>query len=119
MNKEDIRAQLKQCTRNELIVIIERSGFGYDVEAALIAVQAQRVKVWMKEESRLSGLRDAAFGVSKNILKPYEGVPVKDVPKEIVRQADEAWKEYCRLKDEEIKCTKKINKLLFREAKGG
>lgn len=120
MNKKEISAQLKQCTKDELIHIILNYSYSFlHIESALIAIQAQRVKKWMEEENRLSELSKSAFDVYKKIIEPYEGQPLAKVPQDVAKQASEAWNEYCRLNDEWNRVSKKISRLLIKEPKGG
>lgn len=109
----ELKTQLKHCTKEELVEIVLRSADGLRIEAALIKIQAERVKKWFEEEKRLSELCKEAFEVYKEITEPWAGKKVKDIPSDVGIKAAKAWEEYCRLNEQYRKVSKKVSKLLL------
>lgn len=84
---------LKDCTKEELIFVIERLQFyslsgDYYVQRALRDVAEQREERKLEEAQRLSALQNQKMQEYISLMRPYEGVPLMDVPEDVFVQAD-------------------------------
>lgn len=92
---------LKDCTKEELIFVIERLQFygidsgDYYVRRALSDVEERRDERKIERMRRLTKLADAKNREYTELLAPYEGQPFINIPDEVLRKADAAQKE-CR-----------------------
>lgn len=89
---------LKQCTREELIFIIERLMFysfsnDYYLNMALRDVEDQRFDRKIEESQRLSKLSAQKRRAAVDLMKPYEGTPLSSVPASVLKKADVLLKE--------------------------
>lgn len=91
--------KLKDCTKEELIFVIERLGVytlsdtDYYVQRALDDVEDQR-----NEKKRIAARRLASYSAEKmreyvRLLAPYDGRLITDMPLAVLEQADAAMKE--------------------------
>lgn len=109
---------LKNCTKEELIFVIERLELynpsqKYFVQRALNDVKMQREEKKIDEAKRIS---DYAFQKRQeyiDLLAPYEGKPLSDIPASVLEKAYSAMKEA-------QKADRKWNKIMgFSRAVGG
>lgn len=97
---------LAQCTKAELIQIIKKTNYlsDYRVKCALLDIEGQRTQKRFKESEKY--FRKATENLNKyiEILKPYEGKKVIDIPSNIISKAAEYEKAYekAQKKGEEI-----------------
>ena len=87
---------LEQCTKAELIQIIKKTNYLSDrrVKCALLDIEVQRMQKRFKESEKY--FRIAAENLNKyiEILKPYEGKKVIDIPSNIISKMAEYEKAY-------------------------
>lgn len=90
--------KLKDCTKEELIFVIERlqlytlSGTEY-VQRALEDVEMRREERKHEEARRLAALQNQKMQEYISLMRPYEGRSLMDVPEDVLDQADAAIKE--------------------------
>ena len=89
---------LKQCTREELIFVIERLMFyslsnEHYLHRALNDVEDQRFEKKMEECRRLLHLASQKSREYVELMKPYEGKPISDVPSSVLKKAGNLLKE--------------------------
>lgn len=90
--------KLKDCTKEELIFVIERlqlytlSGTEY-VQRALEDVEMRRDERKHEEARRLAALHSQKCLEYVGLLTPYDGKPFKDIPLEVLERAEAAMKE--------------------------
>ena len=90
---------LKGCTKEELLWIIDylckRSVFGldYDILQALNEIAFRREEKRLDEANRLNQLSIQARLRAAELLEPYNGKSIVDIPHEIVKQAGSAIEE--------------------------
>lgn len=90
--------RLKDCTKEELIFVIERLQFyslsgDYYVQRALCDVVEQREKRKLEEARRLTALQNQKMQEYISLMRPYEGISLMDVPEDVLDRADAAMKE--------------------------
>ncbi len=97
---------LEQCTKAELIQIIKETNYLSDdrVKRALLDIEGQRIQKRFKAAKEYA--RKATENLNKyiEILKPYEGKKITDIPSNIISKAAEYEKAYTKAhkKKEEI-----------------
>ena len=90
---------LKDCTKEELIFVIKRLQFyglttgDYYIRRALCDVEERR-----EDKKHAEAMRLAAYSHQKrqeyiDLLTPYEGKPLIDIPDSVIKKADAAMKE--------------------------
>lgn len=85
--------KLQDCTRDELIFIIDQfklhslSSGEYYLTQALNDVELKRQEKMFAEADRLAGLAYQKRMEYIDLLSPYEGVPIIDVPLEVMDEA--------------------------------
>lgn len=85
---------LKNCTKEELIFVIERLQFygldsgDYYVRRALSDVEERRDERKIERMKRLTELADAKRREFAELFAPYEGQPLINIPDEVLRKAD-------------------------------
>jgi len=89
---------LKDCTKAELIFVIERLQFysssnSYYIRRALSAVEEQRDERTYEKAKLLSDLSEQKHREYISLLKPYAGKRLMDIPDSVLRKADAAMKE--------------------------
>lgn len=87
--------KLKDCTKEELIFVIERLQFyslsnDHCVQKALGDVEEEREARKLREARRLSALQKQKMQEYIFLTSPYEGVPLMDVPEDVFIRADAA-----------------------------
>ena len=91
--------KLKDCTKEELIFVIGRLQFygltagDYYIGRALRDVEERRESRKMEEAKRLSKLASEKHLEYMDLIRPYIGRPITDIPEEIIKKADAAKKE--------------------------
>ena len=90
--------KLKDCTKEELIFLIERLQFyslsgDYYVQRALGDVEEEREARKLREARRLSALQNQKMQEYISLMRPYEGRSLMDVPEDVLNRADAAIKE--------------------------
>lgn len=109
---------LKDCTKEELIFVIKRLQFhnlfgSHYIQLALRDVEEERERKKIDEAKRIS---DYAFQKRQefiDLLAPYEGKLLSDIPASVLEKADSAMKEA-------QKADRKWNKIMgFSRAVGG
>lgn len=90
--------RLKDCTKEELIFVIERLQFyslsgDYYVQRALRDVAEQREDRKLEEARRLAALQNQKMQEYISLMRPYEGRSLMDVPEDVLNRADAAIKE--------------------------
>ncbi len=89
---------LKDCTKEELIFIIKRlqfysfSGGSYYVDRALRDVEYERESKRLAEAKRLSSHAAQKLQEYIDLLAPYEGKRIIDIPDSVIKKADVAMK---------------------------
>lgn len=89
---------LKDCTKEELIFIIKRlqfyslSGDSYYVDRALRDVEDERESKRFAEAKRLSSYAAQKRQEYIDLLAPYEGKRILDIPDSVIKKADAAMK---------------------------
>lgn len=90
---------LKDCTKEELLFVIERlqlymlSGSDHYIKMALCDVEEWRNERKNKEAERLSALSFQKRQEYIGLLSPYEGKRLLDIPDPVFARADAAMKE--------------------------
>ena len=98
------------CTKLELIWVIEQAGklslgdIKYYINQALNDLEFQREMERMEKAEKLTEILKKAREEYVQLLKPYEGKAISEVPMDILKKADlaikrskEANEKYCRL----------------------
>ncbi len=88
---------LKDCTKEELIIIIERLQFynfsnSYYVNRALLDVEEERENKRLAEAKRLSNYAAQKRQEYIALLAPYEGKRILDIPDSVIEKADATMK---------------------------
>lgn len=102
--------KLTDCTKSELIWVIEQAGklslgdTEYYINRALNDLQFQREMERIEKAEKLTEISRKATEEYVQLLKPYEGKAISEVPLDVLRKADlalkrskEANEKYCRL----------------------
>lgn len=89
--------KLKDCTKEELIFVIERLQFyslcgGEYVKRVLCVVEEQREERKLEEARRLAALQNQKMQEYISLMRPYEGRSLMDVPEDVLNRADAAIK---------------------------
>lgn len=89
---------LKDCTKDELIFVIKRLQLyslsdGHYIQLALRDVEEEREARKLEEARRLSGLQNQKMQEYIALMRPYEGMPLKDIPENVFAKADAALQE--------------------------
>lgn len=89
--------KLKDCTKEELIFVIERLQFyslsgDYYVQRALGDVEEERKVRKLREARRLSDLQNQKMQEYISLMSPYDGAPLMDVPEDVFVRAHAALK---------------------------
>lgn len=91
--------KLKDCTKEELIFVIERLRFygltagDYYISRALRDVEERREIQKIEEAEQLSKLANEKHLEYVKLISSYIGQPITSIPDEIVKKADAAQKE--------------------------
>lgn len=90
--------KLKDCTKEELLFVIERLQLynlsdDYYIQRVLCDVKERRASRKLEEARRLSALFSQKWQEYIDILSPYDGKRLKDIPPEVLDRADTAMKE--------------------------
>lgn len=90
---------LKDCTKEELIFVIERLqsynlSSDYYVRRALCDVAEQREERKLEKARRLMDVRLQNLQQYNDLLGPYEGKPFSDIPQDVLDQAISALERY-------------------------
>lgn len=91
---------LKECTKQELIKIIERLTYfkKEELRRELRNIEyereIERLDKINNEAEKCEKIASEAFEKYCNLLKPYEGKPIKDIPSEVLIKAREYLNEY-------------------------
>ncbi len=88
---------LKDCTKEELIFIIKRLQFyslsdSYFIDIALRDVEEERENKKLAEAKRLSDYSAQKRQECIDLLAPYEGKRILDIPDSVIKKADSAMK---------------------------
>lgn len=91
--------KLKDCTKEELIFVIERLQFyslsgDYYVRRALCDVAEQREERKLEEARRLTDVRLQNLQQYNDLLGPYEGKSFSDIPQDVMDQAVATLEQY-------------------------
>lgn len=91
--------RLKDCTKEELIFVIERLQFyslsgDYYVQRALCDVVEQREERKLEEARRLTDVRLQNLQQYNELLGPYEGKSFADIPQDVMDRAVAALEQY-------------------------
>lgn len=102
--------ELKDCTKADLLWVIDRAtkcslgDIGYWIEQALCDLECKKEYDRIEKTKELLETSFKARQEYCDLLKPYEGEPILDVPLEVLKKADsalkrsrEADKKYCKL----------------------
>ena len=90
---------LKDCTKDELIFVIERLQFygltagDYYVRRALCDVEERREEQKAEKARQLSEYANKKHREYMGLIGPYVGRPIADIPDDIAQKADAAQKE--------------------------
>lgn len=89
---------LRDCTKEELIFLIKRLQFyslsnDHCVQLALGDVEEEREARKLREARWLSGLQNQKMQEYIALMRPYEGMPLKDIPENVFAKADAALQE--------------------------
>ena len=103
---------LKQCTKEELLFVIEHIqthymfNLSYYINRALSELEYQRQMKKIDEADKYAKLSYEKMNEYAQLLKPYEGKKVVEIPLDIIKKADrllkearEADKKYTKLMD--------------------
>ena len=90
--------QLKNCTKKELLWIIQAM-CRYDLtdrhlRLALDDLQYERERDRLDRAHQLLQVSSAASQRYAELVRPYEGIPLADVPMEVLQEADAALDEF-------------------------
>ncbi|MEY8386697.1 hypothetical protein AALC17_05255 [Oscillospiraceae bacterium 38-13] len=90
--------KLSDCTKEELIFVIERLQLynlsdNYYIQRVLCDVEERRESRRLEEARCLSALFSQKWQEYIDILSPYDGKLLKDIPPEVLNRADTAMKE--------------------------
>ena len=90
--------KLKDCTKEELIFVIERLQFyslsgDYYVQRALGDVEEEREARKLREARRLSALQNQKMQEYIDLLAPYDGKRLVDIPDSVFNKAYAAMRE--------------------------
>lgn len=106
---------LKNCTKDELIYIIEHYSL-CDIDAALKLTETRRISVLLLEQEKLSVSVSKAFDEYLELARPYEGKCDTEIPPNVFRKILKAKDKYIRLNNQYKKLSKKTTKLLLKKA---
>ena len=76
---------LKNCTKDELIYIIEHYSL-CDIDAALKLTETRRISVLLLEQEKLSVSVSKAFDEYLELARPYEGKCDTEIPPNVFRK---------------------------------
>lgn len=86
---------LSKCTRDDLIWIIKRllqKAFfrqeDYQIQCVLNDLWYEKEKKRFDEAEKISALADAKRREYLEILKPYDGMPIRDIPVDVLRKTE-------------------------------
>ena len=102
---------LKDCTKAELIFVVERlqscwlAGGDYYVRRALCDVEELRANQRREKARRLLDYASKQLQRLESLLAPYDGCRYIDIPDNVIKEASTAEKEY-------LLATKEWNKLM-------
>lgn len=100
--------KLAECTKAELLFILGQLsrdfGTSFEIDRLLFRVESARNdRKYSKADEVLKRSRETLEAYNK-LVEPYEGVPLKDIPDDVIHQANELLKahveadrEWCRL----------------------
>lgn len=102
---------LQQCTKKELLYVFEQlqqrymfgASFNYCIESILSDIQYQKETKRIDEAGRFAGIAYAKRTEYAQLLKPFEGKKLADVPIDILKQADKLLKEARKADKEYLK----------------
>jgi len=91
--------KLKDCTKEELIFVIERLQFyhlfgDYYIQRALCDVEEERECRRLEEARRLTDVRLQNLQQYSDLLGPYEGKSFADIPQDVLDRAITALERY-------------------------
>lgn len=91
--------KLKDCTKEELIFVIERLQFyslsgDYYIQRALCDVAEQREERKLEEARRLTDVRLQNLQQYNDLLGPYEGKSFAEIPQDVLDRAGAALERY-------------------------
>lgn len=100
---------LEQCTKAELIQIIKQTNYlsEYRVNCALLDIEKQRMEKRFKEAEKYGRIANENLNKYIEILKPYEGKKVIDIPYDIISEAAEYEKAFKKAQEKEFELMKK------------
>ena len=100
---------LEQCTKAELIQIIKQLNWldKHRINCALIDIETQRMQKRFKEAEKYGKMASENLNKYIEILKPYEGKKVIDIPSEIISKAAEYEKAFKKAEEKELKLMSK------------
>lgn len=90
--------KLSDCTKAELLFVIERLQLynlsdDYYIQRVLCDVKERREKRKLEEARRMEAVFSQKWQEYIDILSPYDGKRLKDIPPEVLDRADTAMKE--------------------------
>lgn len=102
---------LKECTKDELIFIIERlTRFDkYHLKTVLHELEYKRVKVKFSEAERWGKIADNCRQQYIEILKKHEGKKLIDIPVQEIKAADQCLKEAQKADEKHNKLIKEVD----------
>lgn len=100
---------LEQCTKAELIQIIKQTNYlsEYRVNCVLLDIEKQRMQKRFKEAEKYGRIATENLNKYIEILKPYEGKKVFDIPSAIILKAAEYKKAFKKAQKKEFELMKK------------
>ena len=104
--------KLEQCTKAELLQIIDKYLFGWQIEAMLLKFEMDRINIQHIKTSELLKRADECVSHREEILQPYRGKQFKDIPTKVLKKAD-------ALADEAYNCHIRAARMCGVKLKGG
>lgn len=81
-------------TKAELLQVVEMLAFGenkYYLDRALGRIEMQRNDAHYERCRKLIDVESQHYNNYFDLLRPYEGKPIKDVPSDVLEQAQAEW----------------------------
>lgn len=101
--------KLEQYTKTELIQIINKISFldDFKLRNAIRDIEIQRMNKQYDEINKQAEIATSYLQKYAELLKPYEGKKIADIPVEVVKNANEYYKKYLEAQEKEFELENK------------